>query len=84
VYPAVQNLMIAARALGIGTTLTTVARIEHDELRRVCEIPDRFEVAALVPMGRPRGRFGVAPRRPVESLTSWDRFPNRAAPAAGR
>jgi nitroreductase len=84
VYPAVQNLMVAARALGIGTTLTTVARIEHDELRRLCEIPERFEVAALVPMGRPHGRFGVAPRRPVETLTSWDRFPNRAALAAGR
>ncbi len=84
VYPAVQNLMIAARALGIGTTLTTVFRIEHDELRRVCEIPDRFEVAALVPMGRPRGRFGVAPRKPVEAVTYWDRFGNRPAGAGSR
>jgi nitroreductase len=82
VYPAVQNLMIAARALGIGTTLTTVARIEHDALRRVCEIPDRFEVAALVPMGRPRGRFGVAPRKPVEAVTYWDRFGSRPAARA--
>jgi nitroreductase len=84
VYPAVQNLMIAARALGIGTTLTTVFRIEHDELRRVCEIPDRFEVAALVPMGRPRGRFGVAPRKPVEAVTYWDRFGSRAASGDGK
>ena len=81
VYPAVQNLMVAARALGIGTTLTTVARIEHDELRRICEIPERFEVAALVPMGRPRGRFGVAPRKPVEAVTYWDRFGARPAPS---
>ena len=79
VYPAVQNLMVAARALGIGTTLTTVVRIEHDELRRICEIPERFEVAALVPMGRPRGRFGVAPRKPVEAVTYWDRFGARPA-----
>jgi nitroreductase len=77
VYPAVQNLMVAARALGIGSALTTVARIEHDALRRVCGIPDRFEVAALVPLGRPRGRFGVAPRRPAETVTYWDRFGNR-------
>lgn len=82
VYPAVQNLVVAARALGIGTALTTVYRIHHDELRRICEIPDRFEVAALVPMGRPRGRFGVAPRRPAEAVTYWDRFGSR--PASGR
>jgi nitroreductase len=83
VYPAVQNLMLAARALGIGTTLTTVARIHHEELRRVCEIPERFEVAALVPLGRPRGRFGVAPRRPVEAVTYWDRFGARAPSGPG-
>ena len=73
---------LAARSLGIGTTLTTVARIHHDELRRICEIPERFEVAALVPMGRPHGRFGVAPRRPVEAVTYWDRFGARAPSGA--
>lgn len=80
VYPAVQNLMIAARALGIGTALTTVYRIHHDEMRALLEVPDRFQLAALVPMGRPRGRFGVAPRRPVESVTYWDRYGERREP----
>lgn len=77
VYPAVQNLMIAARALGIGTTLTTVYRIRQAEVRAVCAIPDRFEVVALVPMGRPQGRFGRAPRRPWEKVTHWDTYGNR-------
>jgi nitroreductase len=70
----VQNFMLAARGLGLGTTLTTVYRIHHDELRALCGIPDRHQVVALVPVGRPRGRFGVARRRPTESVTHWNRF----------
>jgi nitroreductase len=77
VYPAVQNLILAARALGLGTVLTTVYRIHEDELRELCGIPDRYEVVALLPLGHPRGRWGVAPRRSAGSLTSWDRFGER-------
>ena len=74
VYPAVQNLMLAARGLGIGTTLTTVYRVYQDEVRTICGIPARYEVVALVPMGRPRGPFRVGRRRAVEQVTHWDRF----------
>ncbi len=77
VYPAVQNLMLAARGLGIGTTLTTVYRIHQDEVRAVCAIPARYEVVALVPMGRPRHPFRVGRRRPVEQVTHWQRFGER-------
>ena len=74
VYPAVQNLMVAARALGIGTALTTVIRIHTAELCEALGVPGGYEVAALVPMGRPVGRFGVARRKPVEAVTHRDRF----------
>jgi nitroreductase len=74
VYPAVQNLVLAARAFGLGTVLTTVYRIYEDEVRAVCAIPDRYEVAALLPLGHPTGRWGIAPRRPAASITSWDTF----------
>jgi nitroreductase len=74
VYPAVQNLMLAARGLGIGTTLTTVYRIYQDEVRAICGIPERYEVVALIPMGRPRTEFRIGRRRPVEQITHWDRF----------
>jgi nitroreductase len=74
VYPAVQNFMLAARGLGIGTTLTTVFRIYQDEVRTICEIPSRFEIIALIPMGRPRGTFGRGRRRPAAQLTHWNRF----------
>lgn len=77
VYPAVQNLILAARARGLGTVLTTVYRVYEGELRELCGIPDRYEVAALLPLGHPRGRWGVAPRRPAESVTSWERFGQR-------
>jgi nitroreductase len=77
VYPAVQNLVLAARARGLGTVLTTVYRVHEDELRELCGVPDRYEVVALLPLGHPRGRWGVAPRRPAESLTSWNRFGDR-------
>jgi nitroreductase len=77
VYPAVQNFILAARAHGLGTVLTTVYRVYEDEIRELLDIPDRFEVVALLPLGHPRGSWGVAPRRPAESLTSWERFGNR-------
>jgi nitroreductase len=74
IYPAVQNLMLAARGLGIGTTLTTVYRIYQDEVRAICGIPARFEIVALIPMGRPRGAFAPGRRRPAERVTHWNRF----------
>ena len=79
VYPAVQNLILAARDRGLGTVLTTVYRIHEDEVRAVCAIPDRYEVAAILPLGHPKGRWGVAPRRPAESLTSWEQWGQRRA-----
>jgi nitroreductase len=77
VYPAVQNFMLAARSLGIGTTLTTVYRIYQDDLRALLGIPERYEVVAIVPMGRPAGKFGVAPRKPLAAVTNWNRFGER-------
>lgn len=74
VYPAVQNFILACRAHGLGTVLTTVYRIHEDEVRAVCGIPDRYEVVALLPVGHPRGQWGIAPRRPAASLTSWNDF----------
>ena len=77
IYPAVQNFMLAARGLGIGTALTTVHRVYQDEVRELLGIPDRYQTVALVPMGRPKGRWGVAPRRPLEKVTNWNRFGSR-------
>lgn len=77
VYPAVQNLMLAARGLGLGTTLTTVYRIYQDDVRAACGIPPRYEVVALVPIGHPQRPFRPGRRRPAEQVTHWDRFGTR-------
>ncbi len=71
---AIKIIQGTARSMGIGTTLTTVYRVYQQEVRDILGIPERYEIIALVPMGRPRGQFGVAPRRPVESVTHGNRF----------
>ncbi len=77
VYPAVQNFMLAARSMGVGTSLTTVYRVYQDEARAILGVPEQLEIIALVPMGRPKGSFGIAPRRAAAASTHWDRFGNK-------
>ncbi len=78
VYPAVQNFCVAARTLGLGTALTTVVRIHTSEVLALLGIPeDRFEIAALVPVGYPTGHFGVATRKPAAVVTHWNAWGNK-------
>lgn len=72
VYPGVQNLFLAARALGLGTTLTTIHRLEEAQVRDILGIPDDVQTWAMIPVGHPTGRWGEAKRRPVEDVTYWD------------
>jgi nitroreductase len=72
VFPGVQNLFLAARALGLGTTLTTVHRLKEDEVRTVLGIPEDVQTWAMIPVGYPTGRWGEAPRRSVAEITYWD------------
>jgi len=74
IFPAVQNLLLAARALGLGTTLTTLHRTFEAELKTLLALPDHVEVAALVPLGWPRDRFGPTRRRPVGEVAALDRW----------
>ena len=64
--------MLAARALGLGTALTTVHRAHQDDVRKLLGIPETVETAALIPVGWPKGKFGTGLRRPVEDVTYWD------------
>lgn len=74
IYPAVQNLMLAARALGLGTALTTVHRGHQQDIRQLLGIPESVETAALIPVGWPKGKFGTGFRKPVEDVTYWERW----------
>jgi len=73
-FPAVQNLMLAARSRGLGTTLTTLHKLREADVKAVLGIPDGWETIALIPVGRPLGRFGPVLRAPAAGVTHWDRW----------
>ena len=72
VFGCVQNLFLAARALGLGTTLTTVHRMKEPEVREVLGIPEDISTWAMIPVGYPLGKWGEAQRRPVREVAYWD------------
>lgn len=72
IYPAVQNLMLAARALGLGTALTTIHRMNEPKVREILGIPESVQTAALIPVGWPKGKFGAGLRKPVEDVIYWE------------
>jgi len=74
IYPAVQNLLLAARAHGLGATLTVWHLFREADFRRVLGVPKDHGIYALVPMGYPMGRFGPVRRRPVGDVLHWDRW----------
>ena len=76
IYPAVQNLLLSARALGLGTTLTTLHTRHEEEVAAYFGIPDDHETVALVPMGYPAEgeRFGRSKRKPVEEVTYYEKW----------
>jgi nitroreductase len=72
IYPAVQNLMLAARELGIGTCLTTIHKFRDAQVKELLRIPAQVETAALIPLGYPRGRFARPARKPVHEVAYQD------------
>ena len=73
IYGAVQNMMLAARAQGLGTVLTTFNNFIEDELRSTFHLPDNAVPVCVVPVGYPDGqRFGPTTRKPVDTVTYWD------------
>jgi nitroreductase len=74
IYPAVQNLLLAARAHGLGATLTIWHLFREADFRRVLGVPADHGIYALVPVGYPLGRFGAVRRRPVDEVLHWDRW----------
>jgi nitroreductase len=81
IYPACQNLLLAARALGYGGVMTTWHAFVEDELRTLLDIPDDVAIAATIPLGKPAGHHGPVRRRPLGELVYDDRW-DGAAPWA--
>jgi nitroreductase len=74
IFPAIQNILLACRALGIGATLTTIHSFFEEALKEKLGVPDEMEIAAMIPMGYPRGKFGPVSRRPVEEVIHWEQW----------
>jgi nitroreductase len=73
-YPGVQNLLLAARALGLAANLSTWHLWAQDDFKRVLGVPKQTTIYALVPLGWPAGRFGPVRRRPVADVVHGDRW----------
>ena len=68
IYPAVQNMLLAARALGLGATLTTLYLQYEREVESAFGLPPNFHSYALLPIGYPMGRFGPVRRIPLADV----------------
>ncbi len=74
IYPAVQNIILACRAFGLGTLITTNHILYEDEVRMVLGLPSDVYTFALMPIGYPVGRFGPLARRPVSEVAFAERW----------
>ncbi len=74
IYPNVQNIMLAARALGLGTVLTTLHRRRRERVHDILGIPNHIESAAIIPLGWPTRDYGPNHRPPLERFVMYDRW----------
>ena len=74
IYPAVQNMLLAARALGLGATLTTRHLLFEKDSEAALQLPPGVRSYAIVPIGYPMGRFGPVGRGPLSEIVYQDRW----------
>jgi nitroreductase len=77
IYPSVQNLLLAARAMGLGASLITLPLWSVTSARSILELPLSVTPCCIVPLGWPRGRYGPTTRRAVGDVVHLDRYGNR-------
>jgi nitroreductase len=73
-YPAVQNILLACRALGLGTVITTNHIRVEGEVKALLGIPENVDTFALMPIGWPLDKFGPLTRRPLAAVVHSDRW----------
>ncbi len=74
IYPSVQNLLLAARALGLASVLTTLHRRRKARIHEILGIPDYIETAAIIPLGWPDRDYGPNRRPPLAQFVMYDRW----------
>ncbi len=85
VWGAVQNLLLAARALEVGSVPTTLAFIgdQREQAREVLGLPEHILPMVLIPLGWPTGNFGPIRRRPLDEVLHWDRYEEKSESPEG-
>ncbi len=79
IFPSVQNLLLAARAVNLGAALTTLPLWNLISVRRILGLPWNITPCAMIPLGWPLGHYGPTTRKAVHEVVSFDRFGNRPA-----
>jgi nitroreductase len=74
IWPAVQNLLLTARSLGLAGAITTLGLSDRPAAKEVLGLPGEIEPVAIIPVGFPTGKFGTVTRRPVEDIVRWNRW----------
>lgn len=74
IYPAVQNLLLAAHALGLGTVLTTRWKAREQEVRPLLGLPETMAIHAIIPLGYPAKPQGKNRRKPIAEVTFREQF----------
>ena len=74
IWPGIQNLLLAARALGLGATPTTLALGDRAAVAEALHLPPFMAAFCLIPIGYPLGRFGPVTRKPVEQIMRWNQW----------
>ncbi len=77
ILPAVQNILLAARAVDLGANLTTMPLWSNWRARRILGLPFCVTPCVIITLGWPAGRYGPTTRKPVAEVTSLDRYGNR-------
>ncbi|MGA2412363.1 MAG: nitroreductase family protein [Candidatus Binataceae bacterium] len=74
IYPAVQNLCLAARAYGLGTSITGLHQKYGDEIDEMIGVPKTYANEVLIPMGYPKGRWGRPARKAAADVTFFNKW----------
>lgn len=72
IWPGIQNLLLAARAVGLGAAPTTLGLIDREAVNETLNLPETMAAFCLIPVGYPLGKFGPVTRKPVEEITRFD------------
>lgn len=74
IWPGIQNLLLAARALGLGAAPTTLALGNPKAVKEILNLPDSMAAYCLIPVGYPLGNFGPVTRKPLDEILRFDRW----------